>query len=148
MSCRKHQVRNKNKIIPIEEGRRKLSILNTKKDLVCVTKVDDGVFKNLLCADYVVTKIVKNIIRGEVIVELKGCDVKHGCEQVLNTARLLRNCPEDRSQSKLNAIVVSQRVPRGGIDLRRLQERFARDFQGSLRTRSGSPSLALDELLA
>lgn len=148
MTCEAHQTRNKNKIIPIEEGRRKLSIINTEKDLVCVTKVDNGVFHNMLCADYVVTKIVKNVIRGEVIVELKGCDVKHGCEQILNTARLLRNCPEDRSHSKLNAIVVSQRVPRGGIDLRRLQERFAKEFTGSLRTRSGNPSLALHELLA
>jgi hypothetical protein len=132
----------------VEEGKRKLSIVNSNRDFVYVTKIDGGVFRNQLCADYVVSRIVEKVIRGEVIVELKGCDVRHGCEQVISTARLLRDCPEDRSKSILNAIVVSQRVPRGGVDLRRFQEQFAKEFKGSLRTRSGNPSLQLDELLA
>lgn len=148
MSCARHRVCNKNKIIPIEEGRRKLSVINSNKELICVTKADKGVFENIRCADYVVSRIVEGKIAGELIVELKGCDVKHGCEQVLETAKLIARCSENRRQSRLNAIVVAQRVPRGGIDIRRLQALFSKLHKGSLRTRSGNPSVAIEELLA
>ncbi|WP_369929363.1 hypothetical protein [Xanthomonas sp. NCPPB 2632] len=115
--------------VKVEENGKSAVFLNPKKKRFFITKVDGGLVKHALSADFVVTQ--REI--GDLIVELKGKDVDRAVEQVVATAEFLKRCERTGGDGRLAALIVCTRVPRQDSKSLRLQNAFQQKHRGRLR---------------
>ncbi|WP_152249043.1 hypothetical protein [Xanthomonas maliensis] len=128
-ACAPHrEVTNVSKVKVVENGKSAV-FLNPKKKKFFITRVDGGVVKHELAADYVVTQHEV----GSLIVELKGKEVGRAVEQVVATAELLKKCSGSLGTQKVSALVVCTRVPRQDSRSLRLQNAFQQKHRARLR---------------
>ncbi|WP_139205995.1 hypothetical protein [Luteibacter sp. 329MFSha] len=97
-----------------------------------MTKVDGGLVNHQLAADYVVSFPDT----GNIIVELKGKEIRHACEQILATAKLLERCGAPRRA--VGALIVCTRVPSTDSTTSRLKNEFLKKHGTRLHIKSGN----------
>lgn len=127
--------------IKCEENGRKAIFENTERASYHRTKVDKCMVDNVLAADFMVTKVDV----GDVIVELKGKDVKHGIEQALATAQLYKE--HELRTKKIAALIVAKACPSYNSAVRKGKEQFARMFGGPLHVVTKNDTFIFEKVL-
>jgi len=128
--------------IKVEENGKKAVFLNSARDEYWKVRVDGCLVKNATAADYVVAKLQA----GHVIVELKGPDIAEACEQIIETAKHLRACPQ--SAIKIAGLVVWSEFPKGAArSVNRLREKFAKEFKGPIHIVARNDEFNIERLL-
>lgn len=117
--------------VKLEENGREVKFQNPTKQEHIVVDVDGCCLKNQLAADYLV--IVPKV--GQLIVELKGTDVRHALKQVVATAK---HCVGHKyTQKPIHALVVAKNCPALTTTLQRAQSEMRKVAGGRIRIRSG-----------
>lgn len=112
--------------IKVEENGRQAVFLNLDKSKFKKLKFDGGVVNNRVAADW----IVKKVGVGKVIVELKGKDVSHAIEQVLETAQWMSD--NGINGGKLAGLIVSSQYPKFSTAIQRGKKECLKRFGGPL----------------
>lgn len=112
--------------IKVEELGRKATFQNGPRETFWSTQVDGCLVVNSVAADYVVSK--EGV--GDVVVELKGKDVRHGTEQIFATASLWTT--SKFRMGGIAGLIVARQYPRVSSQVQRAQQRFSRVFRGPL----------------
>jgi hypothetical protein len=127
--------------IKVQERGRSAVFLNLSRAIVLLTRIDGCVVKNQTAADWVVTWTASR----ELIVELKGRNVEHACDQIWHTAQLVhRNCPG----SKLAGLIVCSQFPRFNTAIQKAKTSFARQFSGPLHVVSRNCEYDVDHVFS
>jgi hypothetical protein len=92
--------------VKVEENSSKAVFLNPERVLYKITEIDGCVVKNGIRCD----KVVSEVGSISVLVELKGSDVSHACEQLFASAN--DRAVQDHLEGKLGFLVVCTRYPR------------------------------------
>ena len=109
--------------IKVEENKRKAIFRNPQNDVYKVSVIDGCLVKDGVRSDFLVSKPDT----ASVIVELKGTDVEHACDQLFasaehpNVAGLLEN--------RLGFMVVCSRYPRFDAFVARAKQRAAKRYK-------------------
>lgn len=118
-----------NKIIPAEENKRKLTILNDDEKVIRKIKVDGCLIKKTdpgLRCDYMFeiddpnTKVITKVI----YLELKGEGVKHAYDQLVATMKKYLN---EHRGCKKECYIVSSKVPRLTTSVQELTVKMIND---------------------
>lgn len=125
--------------VKVEENGRSAVFINPKNREFYITRVDGGVVKNKLSADYVVTQV--NV--GDLIVELKGKEVGRACEQIIATVEHMKNCHSTRGP--FAGLVVCTRVPRTDTKSQRLQNNFMQMYRRRLKIRASNSDYRFED---
>lgn len=110
-------------LVKVEENKRKAIFKNPKKNDYKVTIVDGCVIKTGVRSDYLVSEVGA----ASVIVELKGVDVGHGCEQLFATAK--HSDIKPMLEGRVGFLMVCTRVPRFDTYIAKAKTRAAREFR-------------------
>ena len=111
--------------IKISECGRQAVFLNATRKAFRIVRADACLYTGVEAADWIVCGP-----EGDVIVELKGCDVSHALDQVVNTMRMWR---KDRDvAAKMVGLIVCSRVPRFDSKIQRAKLTVAKDFRTKL----------------
>jgi hypothetical protein len=92
--------------IKVEENRRKAVFLNPEREEHDVTEIDGCVVVEGPRCDFLVSDREK----ASVLVELKGADVRHACEQLLNSA--VHADVKPLLHGQVGFLVICSKVPR------------------------------------
>jgi hypothetical protein len=130
-------------LVKVEEKGKKATFVNHVRAEYARVRVDRCLIKGEIAADFVVARDGA----GHVIIELKGKDVAHACEQIIATARLLRSCPNQ--PRRIAGLVVCAEFPKGiARGVQRLRESFAKEFRGPIHVVARNEQYELDKVLA
>ncbi|WP_186258662.1 hypothetical protein [Burkholderia gladioli] len=127
--------------IKISEKRAKAVILNPNNDEYDVTRFDGCVVNNEVAADFLVSKTKV----GDLIVELKGKNVKHAVEQIIATATFLRK--NSMSEGRLGALIVCNEFPKANTMVQLLKLELKNKFDCPLRVSTENPEVEFLPLL-
>jgi hypothetical protein len=127
----------------VSEKGKKAVLLNKNRQRYVRTRFDGCVVKNETAADWILSKPKV----GDLIVELKGCDVDHAAWQVTCTARYLRDNTL-QSGPKIGGIIISSRYPSEDTKFQRLQLKFAKGFKGPLRSFNRMVEIEFDRAIS
>jgi hypothetical protein len=127
------------KKIAVSEGARGAIFLNPENASFRVIKADGCLYKNMLAADWIVCGPP-----GDVIIELKGSDVNHALDQVLNTMAIWSKDPE--ASLFLTSLIVCSRVPRFDSKIQRAKATVAKRFKTKLHVCSRNKEHVFAEL--
>lgn len=110
--------------IKVEENKRKAIFLNPSKAEFSVTKIDGCLVtgEEIRC-DYLVSEIGE----ASALVELKGKDVSHACDQLLASAR--HNKVKPLLEDKIGFLVVCSKYPRFDTFVAKAKQRAAKEFK-------------------
>jgi len=126
--------------VKFEEKGKKVTFLNHAREKFVRTRVD-GCLKDCSPAcDWVATQPEK----GDVLIELKGCDVAHALDQLLSTAKFWTQ--NGYKSGKLSALVVSSQYPRFSTKMQRAGLRFKKEFNAPLHVVSRNLELKFETL--
>ncbi|WP_428309114.1 hypothetical protein [Hydrocarboniphaga sp.] len=126
--------------IKVEENGRKATFLNERRLEFIRTQMDGCLVKNQTAADWVVSR--RSV--ADVIVELKGKDVKHAIDQILASAIYLTE--KGLRNGKLAGLVVCRQYPRFDTTIQRGQMQFAKIYKGPIRIESKNKEYNFDEI--
>ncbi|MEB5496542.1 hypothetical protein QMA80_06245 [Burkholderia pseudomallei] len=127
--------------IKVSEKRAKAIILNPNKEKYLVVHFDGCVIKNATAADYLISKIEV----GDLIVELKGRNVKHAVEQIIATVDYLRR--ERVSEGCVGALVVCNEYPKTNTIVQALKLDLKKRFDCPLKVSTENPEVEFLSLL-
>lgn len=116
--------------------------LNPGRDRFVKHRMDGGLVKNSISADWMLSKSET----GDVVVELKGCDVHHALVQVAATAEFA--VKNKLVSGKMAALILCTQHP--GIDtkVQRAMNDFAKRFKGPIHTRNRSGEFIFEHVLS
>ena len=117
----------KDSLIVIQEKKRRAVFRNLEKTDYKVTRIDDCLVKDGVKVDYLVNKVGV----ASVLVELKGSDVDHACDQLEATVRHPLVAP--LLEARIGFVIVCSRYPRIDTKVQRAKSRLARDFKAVLK---------------
>src|SRR5690606_32364109 len=117
----------KNPKIKVEENGRKAIFSNDNRDEYILTRYDGCVVKNEIGADWIISK--EGL--GDVIVELKGCNVLYAARQVSETASFLQK--NNMRNSKIGGLIICRQYPRENTLIQRAKLDFQKKFSGPLK---------------
>jgi hypothetical protein len=129
--------------IKVEQRGRKAVFLNPEKKSFTKTVVDGCLIKEELAADF----LVSDATVGDLIVELKGRDVKHAVRQVAATAIHIRESGL-RKGPRLAALIVCSQYPKFDTPVRRARETFKQEHGAPLRVASGNREYPFQAMFA
>lgn len=109
--------------VKVEENGKKAVIINKERETYLVAKVDGCLITNRVASDWVVSRT--NI--GDVVVELKGCDVDRAAVQVKETIRYWAS--STMFNGAIGALIVCARYPRVDTKIQRVKAEVARSFK-------------------
>lgn len=101
---------------------RKAIVLNVTGEEFHVIQFDGCVIKNATAADFVVSKETV----GDLIIELKGKDVKHAMEQIMATASYLRE--HEVTAGRVGGVVVCKEYPKTTTTIQTLKMGLKKRF--------------------
>lgn len=135
--------------IKVEENGRSAVFLNEERARFHKVKLDDGVVKGELCADFAVLKETV----GMVIVELKGTDIEHAVDQVEAALELMKKCGRPRGKKgptsaiPIAGLIVCSKYPRSDTSFQKKQKRFVAKYKSPLHCVSGKGEFRLEKVL-
>lgn len=124
-------------IIKLEENRSKVLFRNENNEEYEISRIDGCLVTQGIRADYMISK-GKRADRSSVIVELKGVDVAHACDQVLQTAESAAVKP--LIGKRLGFLIVCVRYPRFDTFVARAKQKAARRYRAGFHVVSGQRS--------
>jgi hypothetical protein len=128
--------------IKVAENGKSAVILNGEREDFKKIKVDGCLVKNLTASDWVISKDKT----GEVVIELKGCDVDHAVVQVMATIEHLTAFK--LRTGKLGCLIVCSRYPKHDTKVQLAQQRIAKQFKAPLHVVSRNLEYAFEKLLS
>lgn len=135
-------VETKQSNIKVGENGRQAIIKNPGNELFCKAKVDGCLLKNKTSSDYVVSK--PNV--GDVVIELKGCDVDHAVEQVKSTMDFWKQ--NGLSNGLISALVVCTKYPKIDTKIQRAKLALAKIHKSPLHIVTQNLEYDFDALLS
>ncbi|MFM0670242.1 hypothetical protein [Paraburkholderia sediminicola] len=129
------------KIKVSEAKSRQAVVLNPNKDEFHVVNFDGCVLKNQTAAD----RIVSKALVGDLIVELKGKNVKHAMEQIVATVSYLKQ--NEVAEGKVGAIVVCNEYPRTTSTIQVLKFALKKKFDCPVKVFTKDPEVEFEPSL-
>ena len=121
--CVKHTSVSK---IKVEEHKKRVIISNPKSEKFMVTEIDGCLITNSIACDWLIT----NKLVGDVLIELKGCDVDYAVKQIMATAEYID--ANNLSVGKKAGLVICSKYPRIDITVQRYKVAFAKRYSAPL----------------
>ncbi len=121
-----------NKLIPVEENRRKFILNNTSRFYINKVLVDNCYITSGLCSDYLFeifdTSLPIPVSSPKYVyyVELKGCNIEHAFKQL---ETVVISCKGIHSLSEKTCYIVASKVPKAGPGSQVLKKKFFRKHQ-------------------
>lgn len=109
--------------VKVEENKRKAVFINDTRDEFKISEVDGCLIRQGVRCD----KLVSKVGVASVLVELKGCDVSHACEQLFESAVHLSVKP--LLEKSMGFLVICSRVPRFDGFVVKAKQRAAKQFK-------------------
>jgi len=109
--------------VKVEENKRKAVFLNPLKKRYSVSKIDDCLIKEGVRADYLVSEVGN----ASVLVELKGCDVSHACEQLLTSAK--HHAVKPLMQNRVGFLVICSKYPRFDTIVSKAKQKCMKEYK-------------------
>lgn len=117
---------NRNPLIPLEEKRSKVTIENSRREILSIVRIDGCVVTdNSLRCDY----LMINENEYELFIELKGHDVEHAMRQLSCS---VSKFSKKRKNIKLVCLVVTNRCPIGTTEIQKYKLYFKRKYDATL----------------
>lgn len=138
-SCTKRVRHSK---VKVEENKRKAVFRNPDNLHYDVTTVDGCLVTEGMRSDFIVSE-VGNI---SILIELKGKDVAHACDQLLATIEKdsVRNILEDR----VGFLVICRKFPRFDTFVARAKQKCAREFKAGFHVVCDQGEFDIDQVAA
>jgi hypothetical protein len=127
--------------IKVEENGKSAVFLNATNSVFNRIHVDGCVIKDGPRCDWVISR--KSI--GDVLIELKGSNVKHAFGQIRATAAYWR--ANKFLEGRMGGLVVCSQYPRIATMVQKAKEEFSREFNAPLRVESRNLEYAFEDLL-
>ncbi|MBT9373118.1 hypothetical protein [Rhizobium sp. CSW-27] len=109
--------------VKVEENKRKAVFKNSSCSLYRVSKIDDCIITDGVRADYLVSKDGV----ASVVVELKGKNVQHACDQIFASA--LHEDVKPLLEKRLGFLIVCSKFPRFDTYVLKAKVRAAKEFK-------------------
>ena len=125
--------------IKIEENKRKAIFENPQRQAIEVSRVDGCLIKSGIRCD--------NLVSDEsvsVLIELKGSDVNHACNQLFTAATHVKVTPLLRD--KVGFLVIYSKYPRFDTFVRKAKDRAAKEFGTGFHVVSNNGIFCLDKV--
>jgi len=110
-------------IVKVEQNKRKASFKNPNNVPYAVTEVDECLVKGGIRSDYLVSEVGSTSI----LVELKGKDVKHACEQLFASVRDPAITP--LLEKKIGFLVICSKYPKIDSFVMKAKQKCATEFK-------------------
>jgi hypothetical protein len=112
-----------NSNVKVEENGRKAVFKNKNKEAYSISEIDDCLIKSGIRADWLVSKVGSTSI----IVELKGKDISHACEQIFTSAK--NDSVKQLLEEKIGFLIICSKFPRFDTFVRRAKEKSMKEFK-------------------
>ena len=132
---------NKNSKVTVKENGKQAIFLNPERTVYCVVHVDGCVIQQKIASDYVVSKAGV----GDVVVELKGCDVDHAVDQIFATADFWTK--NGFREGNIAGLIVCSRKPSFDTKIQRIQARFAKHFSAPIHVIARNDEFVFERVL-
>ena len=109
--------------VKVEENKRKAVFKNSDCEVFKISKIDGCLITDGPRADYLVTKDKC----CSVLIELKGTDVNHACEQLFSSA--LNDSVKSLCEKRLGFLVICSRFPRFDTYVLKAKTRASKEFK-------------------
>jgi hypothetical protein len=119
-------IENRNSTVKVEENASKALFTNVANETFLITRIDGCLVKNGVRADYLVRKT--NV--ASVIVELKGSNVSHACDQIF--ASMCNNDVKQRLEKQIGFLIVCTRIPKFDTSIAKAKQLAARKYKCGL----------------
>jgi hypothetical protein len=118
------------------------TFLNPEKVVHTTRRMDGGLVKNSTAADWMISKTGI----GDIVLELKGCDVEKALEQVTATAGYARD--NNYLSNKIAGLVLCTQHPGISTKIQRAMQLFAKTFNGPIHVRNRSGEFVFEYVLS
>ena len=118
------------------------TFLNPDKLNHVTRRMDGGLVKNKTAADWMISK--EGV--GDIVLELKGCDVEKALEQINATAGYARD--QEFLQGKIAGLVLCTQHPGISTKIQRAMLQFAKTFKGPVHVRNRSGEFVFEYVLS
>lgn len=112
--------------IKVEENGKKVIISNDTKEKYTKLKIDGCLLKQKTASDWAISKEEF----GDLVIELKGCDVDHAVDQIKASIVFLET--NNLRNGKLACLIVCSRYPRVDTKIQRAQMEIASKYKAPL----------------
>ena len=129
-------------LVKIEELKRKAVFKNPKKLLYEISRIDGCLINEGIRSDYLVSEAGNS----SVIVELKGSDVAHACDQVLNT--VCHSSVKPLLYPKIGFLVVCSKYPRFDTFVAKAKLKCARRYKAGFHVVCDRGEFNIDRVVA
>lgn len=133
---------SKNSRVKVEENGRKAVFINDTRSEYKVTTIDNCLITEGVRADFLVSKVGST----SVLVELKGCDIKHACDQLLSSAE--REEVRQLLEASIGFVIVCRRYPRFDTYVARAKARSAKQFKAGFHIVCDQRELYIEKVAA
>lgn len=129
------------KLVLVEENKRRAVFRNPRQAKYTVSRVDGClVSDNKPRCDYLVSEVGK----ASVLIELKGADVDHACDQLLATVN--RNNVKPLLERKLGLLIICNRFPREDTKVQRARQKCFKAYKAPLRVVCGGGEFDIEKV--
>lgn len=109
--------------VKVEENKRKAVFRNVSGDEYAISKIDNCIVTSGIRTDYLVSKVGS----ASVLVELKGRNVEHACDQLFASAG--HGDVKPLLEANLGFLIVCSKFPRFDTYVLKAKSRAAKDFK-------------------
>lgn len=126
--------------IKVEEKGKKVIISNEMKETYTKIKLDGCLLQHITASDWAISK--KEL--GDLVIELKGCDVDHAVDQI--KASILFLDTHNLRNGKLACLIVCKRYPRIDTKIQRAKMEIASKYKAPLHITTENKEYAFSNL--
>jgi hypothetical protein len=129
-------------LVVVEENGRKAVFVNRSRQKFLRIKIDDCLVRSGRRCDYLVVK--KEV--ASVLIELKGKDIEHACDQLFASAD--HSAVKGLVDGPLGFLIVASRYPRFDTYVMRAKTIAARKYRAGLRIVNNIGEFAIEDLVS
>jgi hypothetical protein len=134
-------IKNTTAKIKVAENGKQAVFLNPDRNTYFVIQVDGVLIQNAVACDYVVSKEKL----GDLVIELKGCDVNHAVDQIQSTAKYWEE--KKLREGKIAALIVCSKYPRFDTKIAKFATAFAKQYKGPLHVVTKNQEYQIERVL-
>lgn len=131
-----------NSIIVVSENKRKAKFRNPERKKYSVSTIDGCLIKDGVRADYLVTEEAE----ASVLVELKGADVSHACDQLFASAK--NEKVKNLMRKSIGFLVVCSKYPRFDTFIARAKTKAARQYKAGFHVLCDQREVDIHEIVS
>lgn len=129
-------------LIKVEENKRKAVFRNPNRVEYEISDIDDCVIKSGVRCD----KLVSRCDDHSALVELKGSNVAHACDQLFTSAK--HDHVKPLLKEKIGFLVICSRYPKFDTFVRKAKDRAAAEFKGGFHVVQDRGEFDIDRVTA